>query len=401
MRNSIIFITKDALRKGALSLYGNKCWHTKNIDELAFKGTIWDNYYTAGGSTAMAFTAMATGKYLFETGRKLYDGNEKKIEENNLFDRLHFAGYDVHIAWDKSYGNFAKTHFKCEGKYTTIHNLDRIIPSPHLHKSGEFDDLTFNNEETDKGLKIILELFNELNNSSTKLFLWLHLPHVFRGRNSYESDIDIFDKIIGLARSLWGDDSIYISADHGQMNGHKNKFSYGYDVAQNVMQIPLITPKFNGYDTISQPVSNTQLAEIFGLEPLKKHDFLYCETAYCAQPMRKMAIIHDNYKLIFDKNTKKFCLYDIEFDPLENLNLFYPEFYDTDRHCWYSLNQRFYYPNWDKAQKAKFALLNKFFEVWKNGSPTEEFKQKIKHFFRIAYFRFKGTKPGKIINIGK
>ena len=76
MHNSIIFITKDALRKGALSLYGNKCWHTKNIDELAFKGTIWDNYYTAGGSTAMA-----TGKYLFETGRKLYDGNEKKIEE--------------------------------------------------------------------------------------------------------------------------------------------------------------------------------------------------------------------------------------------------------------------------------------------------------------------------------
>jgi len=37
MQDKIIFISKDALRKGALSFYGNKYWKTKNIDELAKK----------------------------------------------------------------------------------------------------------------------------------------------------------------------------------------------------------------------------------------------------------------------------------------------------------------------------------------------------------------------------
>ena len=195
--DKIIFISKDALRKGALSFYGNQYWKTKNIDELAQKGTVYEKYYTAGGSTAMAFTAMATGQYLFASGRKLYDGNEGAIEGNNLFDRLYDAGYDVHIAWDKSYTTFADKHFKCEGKHTTIHSLDRIIPAPSPHISGQFDDLTFLDDETEKGMELVRDLFSGIKAIKGKAFLWFHLPHVFRGRNAYDSDMDVFDNIIG------------------------------------------------------------------------------------------------------------------------------------------------------------------------------------------------------------
>lgn len=401
MQKKIILISKDALRKGALSYYGNPYWKTKNIDELAKKGTVYNKYYTAGGSTAMAFTAMATGQYLFASGRKLYDGNECAVEGSNLFDRLHDAGYDVHIAWDKSYTNFAASHFKCEGKYTTIHSLDHIIPSPSPHISGQFDDLTFRDEETKKGMDLVKGLFDEINSIKGNAFLWFHLPHVFRGRNSYDSDIDVFDDIVGMARDIFGDECIYVSADHGQMNGSKGKFSYGYDVANDVMQIPLITPKVGGKDTIDFPVSNTQLAAIFGLEPLVPEDFIYCETAYCAQPARKMAIVHGDYKLIYDKMEKHFYLYDMAWDPEEKLNLFYPEFYDTDRHCWYSLNQRFFYPYWDKALREREILVSQYRKVWRNGSFIEELKQRAIYKAKLMYMRMKGTKPGKIVNIGK
>ncbi len=401
MQEKIIFISKDALRKDALSYYGNTYWNTKNIDELAAKGTTYERFYTAGGSTAMAFTAMATGQYLFMTERKLYDGNEEAIEGNNLFDRLYDAGYDVHIAWDQSYTDFAEKHFKCEGEHTTIHSLDRIIPAPSAHVSGEFDDLTFLDDETEKGLELVRNLFDEIHTIEGKAFLWFHLPHVFRGRNSYDSDIDVFDEIIGMARELFGDESIYISADHGQMNGSKGKFSYGYDVDDGVMLIPLITPRVGDKKTIDFPVSNTQLAAVFGLEELVPQEFVYCETAYRAQPARKMAIVHGNYKLVYDKLENKFYLYDLVWDPAEKLNLYYPEFYDVDRHCWYSLNQRFFYPYWDKALEEREILSQQFRNVWQNGTLKEELKQRAKHKARLVYIKMRSTKPGKIVNIGK
>ena len=397
----IIFISKDALRKGALSFYGNTFWKTKNIDELAKKGTVYNYFYTAGGSTAMAFTAMATGQYLFSSGRKLYDGKEKAVSGSNLFDRLYDAGYDVHIAWDKSYTSFADKHFKCEGKHTTIHSLDYIIPTPSPHISGYFDDLSFLDDETEKGLILVRALFSEIKKIEGKAFLWFHLPHVFRGRNAYDSDIDIFDQIVGLAREMFGDNSIFVSADHGQMNGSKGKFSYGYDVDNEVMQIPLITPRINNLESIDFPVSNTQLAAVFGLEPLVPQDFVYCETAYYAQPARKIAIIHGHFKLVYDKLAKRFFLFDLAWDPKEELNLYYPEFYDTDRHCWYSLNQRFFYPDWEKANVEREILTKQFSLVWRNGTLIEELQQRAFYYARIMVYRLKGSKPGKIVNIGK
>lgn len=398
MKDKIIFISKDALRKDALSCYGSSHFKQPNIDELAAKGTVYHQFYTAGGSTAMAFTAMATGQYLFTSGRKLYDGTEKALEGYNLFEDFHQNGYSVHIAWDKSYTSFAKSHFNNEGKNTIVHSLDSIIPHHSAHVSGVFDDLSYDDLETEKGLDLVTQLFDDIAAIEGKVFLWFHLPHVFRGRNSYDSDLDIFDRIIGMARERWDDSSIWISADHGQMNGAKGKFSYGYDVDNPVMQIPLIAPHIA--QDVDFPISNTQLSGIFGLRPLKKQEFVYCETAYYAQPMRKMAIVHDHFKLVYDKREKRFYLYDLKWDPDENLNLYYPEFFDTDRRVWYSLNQRFFYPDWEVALREKDLLMDEWKRVWKNGSFIEELKQKGKYLLRILYMKIKST-PKTIINIGK
>jgi len=62
--NSIILLTKDAFCTDYLPPYGNVYWagKTPNMDELASKGTIFTNYFTAAPSSAMSYLSMFTGK---------------------------------------------------------------------------------------------------------------------------------------------------------------------------------------------------------------------------------------------------------------------------------------------------------------------------------------------------
>ena len=400
--NNIIFISKDALNKHVLPTYGNKYWKTPNIDELAKKGTVFNRHYTAGASTAMAFTSMSLGKYCYETGRKSYK-NEQAINGETLFDKLYDLGYECHIMWDDTYTPFAQSHFKCEGLHTKIHSLHQIKQFESAHQKGKIDDMTFDDAETQVALDIIRNEFLSIKDNSQKnLFIWLHLPHVMRGRQGYGSDIDVYDKVIGIARELFGDNDIFISADHGQMNGWKNKYHYGFDVEEEAICIPLIGPKINATSEISFPTSTLQMFDILHNRKVKPLKYVMCETAYYVQPKRKIAIVSEKYKYSYDKENKKEYLYDLEFDPEENHNLVYPEFYDTDRFLWYSTAQCFYYPYWNEAMDK----LNEFRKikssVWKNGSWFEETYNKVMHRIKCLYTRMKLAHPSNNIkNIGK
>ena len=380
--SNVIFISKDALNKHALPTYGNSFWKTPNIDELAKKGTIFNRHYTAAGSTAMAFTAMALGDYCYKTGRKKYK-NEESLNGDTLFDKADKIGYECHIVWDDSYTEFAKKHFRCEGINTTIHGLKGIKQQETRHIKGTFDDVSFNWDETNKALELIKnELLSIKNNAKRDIFLWMHLPHVMRGRQGYGSDIDVFDQIIGIAREIFGDETISISADHGHMNGWKNKYHYGYDVGEEAICIPLVCPRINGESHIDYPTSTIQMFDI--------------------QPKRKIAIIKGNYKYCFDKEGKKEYLYDLEFDKEENHNLIHTEFYDTDRFLWYSTAQCFYYPRWKESVAVVDELRKIKNTIWKNGSFFEELYNKIIHRIKCLYLKIKLAKPSNNIrNIGK
>ena len=166
--------------------------------------------------------------------------------------------------------------------------------------------------------------------------------------------------------------------------------------------IPLITPKFQGMDRVDFPTTAVQMLELFGLEPFVRQERIISETAYYVQPTRKVAILRDQFKLTYDKKARRFGLYDLNYDPLEEHNLFYPEFYDVDRRCWFSLNQRFFYPDWELANKMKEILLKDFHSFWRKGTPAEEFYQWILHNLKLLYTRLQQKKAlGKIINIGK
>lgn len=400
--SNIIFISKDALNKHALPIYGNKYWKTPNIDTLASKGTVFNRHYTAGGSTAMAFTSMALSKYCYETGRRVYS-NEKTINGNTLFDKLYDKGYECHIMWDDTYTSFAESHFRCEGLHTKIHSLHQIKQRETAHIKGQFDDMSFDKKETDIAITTIKEEFLSIKNNATKnIFIWFHLPHVMRGRQGYGSDVDVFDDIVGIAREIFGDDDIFISADHGHMNGWKDKYHYGFDVEEEAICIPMISPKVNNSDFIDFPTSTLQMFDILYSRSVKPLDFVMCETAYYAQPKRKIAIIKGKYKYSYNKETKKEYLYDLEFDPEENHNLVYPEFYDTDRFLWYSTCQCFYYPYWEEAQNALSDLRMIKDKMWKNGRLAEEIYNRVMHRVKCLYTKIKLAHPSdNIRNIGK
>ena len=401
MKN-IIFISKDACNKHALPVYGNRYWKTPNIDELARKGTVFKRHYTAAASTAMAFTSMALGKYCYETGRRIYK-NEQEINGNTIFDKLFGLGYECHIIWDDTYTSFAESHFRCEGENTIIHSLAQIKQVETVHKKGTFDDMTFNEEETRSALRKIEDVFISVKeNASKACFVWLHLPHVMCGRQGYGSDIDVFDMVVGIAREIFSDDEIFISADHGHMNGWKNKYHYGFDVEEEAICIPLITPRMDGKSEINFPTSTLQMFDIFYNKTVSPLEYVMCETAYYAQPKRKIAIINGKYKYCYNKETKEEFLYDLEFDPEENHNLVYPEFYDTDRFLWYSTAQCFYYPYWDDAIAKLYELRGIKDGMWKEGTIVEEFYNKLMHRIKCLYTRIKLAHPDdNIKNIGK
>ena len=350
----------------------------------------------------MAFTAMALGDYCYTSGRRDYK-NETAINGNTLFDRIYDKGYECHIIWDDTYTSFAKTHFQCEGLHTTIHSLHQIKQKETAHKRGVFDDMTFYPEETKAALDLIRKEITEIKECAKKnIFIWMHLPHVMYGRQGYCSDIDVFDEIIGIARELFGDDDIFISADHGHMNGWKNKYHYGFDVGEEVVCIPLIGPKVNNSSTIDFPTSTLQMFDILLNRHVEPLEYVMTETAYYAQPKRKISIVLGKWKYCYDKETRKESLYDLDFDKEENHNLVYPEFYDTDRFLWYSTAQCFYYPYWEEAKDHLKKLRAIKDSMWKDGGFFEEWYNRILHRIKCLYTRIKLAHPSDDIrNIGK
>lgn len=110
-----------------------------------------------------------------------------------------------------------KIHLKIiEGK-TNFINLDsNLTILPHI--KGIFDYLTFDNDATKNALAQTYNCFFNFSQKDEQSFIRIHLPHVLAGRDAYSSDIDLFDIVVEDDKEWFGDDSIFISTDHGNMD---------------------------------------------------------------------------------------------------------------------------------------------------------------------------------------
>ena len=379
MKDRFVLITKDATCKSYLSIYGNKYVKMPNLEALAAKGTVFNRFYTAAPSTAMSFISFSTQKYPYQTKHKTYVKFTEQ-EKDTIFDKLYSQGYDCHIIWEEKWVAMAKDYSQCYGEHSKFHliHINQIV-GPHNHCEGQL--LCDDNIAKETLLKIRKEIQSVCKETQGKLFLWIHLPHVLLGRNCYGSDQDMFDNIIGYLREFFGDDAVYVSADHGNMNGKKGKVGYGFDVYQSAICIPLVTPRINNLSEYNAPLSNIHIMDLLKGD-IPHDEFVYSDTAYYAQPHRKLAIIHNNYKYIYNKLTGLEELYDVDYDPEEQCNIISRKIMDVDRHVLTPLDQVYFYPYWDRVDAELKLLRAEFNRIWRTETKKMHIVNKVKQYMK-------------------
>jgi hypothetical protein len=385
-KKSILLITKDVLRADYLPVYGNNYWHTPNITALAEQGTVFRRHYTAAPSSAMSYTAMFTGLYPHQLDRRKYSEVKPFTQCPTLFDILADAGFSCHVIWDKHWLKTAYPFSKIYGdERTTFHNLD-ISQSvgPHKIESAKIDEAIVETTIADIAVELKLAFKGDGDQ-----FVWIHLPHVMKGRSGYGSDIDVFDKIVGKARGIVGDDSIYISADHGHMNAEKGIPVYGFHVYEGAARIPLITPRIMGRSEIEFATSNTQLMDILLHQKIQQEKIIFSDTQYYLQSNRKLAIIYDNYKYIYNKRDRTEEMYDLNWDAEENVNLLIDRWYDRNRKYYYNIRELVFYPEWEKvdALYSNFTTIRE--SMWRSGSRFQEFGFKLYNLLKTLFIFIK------------
>lgn len=391
MMSSIVLLTKDVLMTDYLPTYGNRYWSTPNISELAKKGTIFERHYAAAPSTAMSFTSMFVGKYPYELDRKKYEHVKDYDQTPTLFDEMAERGYQCHIIWSHNYMTKALPFSRCFGGSKTIfHCLDLNQPvGPHIES---LDPIVRDDAKAERTLQSV---YNEINSlpQERPVFLWIHLPHVLIGRTCYGDDIDLVDRLIGFLRERFGDGSIYISADHGHMNGRKGKWAYGFDVYEPAIRIPLISPRIMGAPHIGFPTSNVQLKELILTRQISRNEYVLSDSAYYGQLHRRLAVITARFKYIFNKLDNSEELYDLDYDPGEEVNLAHLKSWDDDRKRYTNVREVYFYPSWDQAELALESLRAVKSSVWREGTPTEELcayvTYRVKRLLLAPYSRYR------------
>ena len=378
-KDSILLLTKDAFCKDYLPVYGNRYWagKTPNIDELASKGTVFNHFFTAAPSTVMAFRSMMFGKFPHETPYSNYTPMEIPDEPTNFFVEAALNGYKCHIIWDEAWVKMVLRYGNCFGPKTQIHNIPELRQGVGAHYNHK-EPLTRSDERCIESIRKVEIVVQEIINSGEKSIVWIHLPHVLNGRIGYGDDIDIFDDCVGMLRRYFSDDKIFISADHGNMNGFHDKYCYGFDVYRTAIEIPFIAPRIKEMSVCDDYVSNVDIKQIIMEHDYPKRDFLFADSTYYAQPHRKLAIIHDEFLYIYNKQGKKEELYDLKYvNDYERCNMISDTFYDEDRQLTTMTRELFFSPRWDEVSEYRSLFRDKKKEVWREAPAAQELKEKL------------------------
>ena len=385
MNENILLVTKDATVKEYLPVYGNSYWAAKtpNLDELAAKGTVFTKFYTAAPSTVMAFRSMMYGKWAHETPYADYIPMDIPESDTDFFRIAKQRGYEGHLIWDQTWVKMVLRYGNCFGSNCTIHNVEGLNQpvGPHTNHK-EF--LKNDDDLLHKTIAKLEDAVREVVLQGKKIVLWIHLPHVISGRTGYGGDIDAFDMCIGMLRKYFDDSHIFISADHGNMDGYHGRYSYGFDVYTPAIEIPFIAPRIQGLERCDYNVSNVDMKRIIFDGVIPKREFIYSDCAYYAQPHRKIAILKDDFAYIYSKAGKKEELYDLKYDRFERCNMMTDTFFDRDRQLTTVTREVYFSPRWSEAEQMREVMRAQLHRIWKTASLPRELRGRVLAFAKIV-----------------
>lgn len=385
MKDVIIMLTKDAFGKFNLPIYGNKYWKTPNINELASKGTVFNRHYTASPSTVMSFTSAFFGYFPYTSDNLIYKTEFMNNRGDKSYcDVLHEMGYDCHLIIPDGWKLDKLT--KCFGKHHHYHDcVNEQKVGPHFNAHNE--PFKYDKKAEETAFQNIKDTFESID-TSKKTFIWCHLPHVLMGYTGYGSDVEFFDKIVGYVRERYGDDSLFISADHGHSNFSRGNICYGFHVYDTETCIPLITPRLEDTAEVNHPTSNIDIFKIMTERKIPKRDHIISDTAYYGQPKRMICIVKKNYKYIYVKQTNTEELYDLDFDPNEEHNIISTHVIDKDRNLNVCISDEYFYPYWERSFEALKELREIKQQIYRSASKWYMFRFYMKpYFIKLAFKR--------------
>lgn len=386
-KDSILLLTKDAQCKAYYPCYGNKYYEgkTPNLDELVEKGTLFHNCFTVAPSSAMSYLGMFTMKYPYEHVMQTYVPLSKPYTGVTLFDKANEMGYETHVYWDEHWYKMAYVYTQCYGKNTEIHYLNNLRQGvgPQYRRN---ETLIRDDKTAQTTLEMVRNEMEKVTKSGKKLFVWFHMPHVLNGRTGYADDIDLYDQYIGMFRDYFCDENIFVSADHGNMNGVHGKLRYGFDVYDTAINIPLITPRINGMKECYALTTNKDFFDLIFNRKVIEHDVIFADSTYYAQPRRKTAVVSGKYRYIYNKETRTEELYDIEWDPNQEFNLISDYFHDTDRNQDSLSRELYFYPYWDELPAIREKLRAEKDRIWRDLTGKEKIVVKVYDLLRKNKF---------------
>jgi len=152
---------------------------------------------------------------------------------------------------------------------------------------------------------------------------------------------------------------------------------YVYHVYEPAIKIPLITPNHFDKKEIDDVISNIQIKNIILEHRIYPQEFIYSDTQYYLQENRKLMIRKGFFKYIWSKKNRSEELYDLKYDPNENVNLLMESWYDRNRDKNYYLEEIHYYPRWKEARESYFELKNEKERIWREGTAAQELLFKL------------------------
>jgi len=362
---SVILLTKDILRADYLGCYSERVvFPTPNIDALAESGTRFDQHVTSAPSSGMATTCMFAGLSAHELERKSFKQVEQFRQCDTLFNTLQAEGVDTYVLWSHEFEHLAYVYSRVFDEDTDIHFAPAggaAEPEPQKNAFRNQGD------RYDLADYFVNHIKNIEKNSQGLWFVWCHCPHILQPRDCYGGDIDLFDALVGRLNEEIDADLI-ISGDHGHLKGEKGKIGYGFDVYEPEIRLPLIVPDWFGNPVIEFPTESCQLKDIILHKRIEQMEYIYSDTKYYEQPDRKTMVRKGDYKLIYNKSGKSEELYDLDFDPDENVNLLILDWPDFDRNSNYRTEHIIYYPHWQRAEESYRDLRGELDRIWKTGS---------------------------------
>ena len=356
-RPPIILITIDTFAARHMHALGGSRDITPALDAFAEKGTLFSACFAEGPSTRLSFPSIFTSRYDTQIKRTLIGKHPYPLESSELLlaEVLRNHGYDTTAVVP---GNvFSATRWS-----TLLQGFSHILDATTVKGRGKDHTGSLITDTAIEALK--------RDTRGKPLFLWAHYYDAHSPHNQpadvpsfgtsapdvYDAELALVDRDIGhllsaIDATFHEQALVIITADHGVAFDapRHSKHGYGYDLATNVLHVPLIVrgPGVRA-QVLGHPVSTMDIAptianllhlpgrlpfegaslvpELFTGErtrpPRLHHQFFLLERRWKGEdPLALSSLRTDQYDLVYDHRSGLYELYDYNEDYEEQRDL--------------------------------------------------------------------------------